>query len=200
MPPDSCNASRRWFRFSVRAVLVAVALIAIALAIVANPMLRQRRAVAELAKSKIWVTYGKPTGTFGLAAFLDKHLGEGWTRPVIIVELSHGEVSDEMLAVLDAFPLLEEIQIDAYEAWYLARPKPPKLVTDKGLTRFLEHHPNLQNFAIWSCPEVTDEGLAHLAEMKKLKSAYFGYGLGSPALRGTLRSEGVRVGDITVAY
>jgi hypothetical protein len=164
-PQLASRSWRRFFRLSVRALLVLILVIACGLGWVARVIRTggvQRRSVAAIYQAGGWVVYDsaweqaqnpsawKPRWP---KALVDR-LGADYFANVVFVNL-HDRGTDEVLAQVGRLPRLKQLH------------RPGFVVTDAGLA----HLGRLSNLQLLSLDDtqVTDAGLAHLKGLSGLR-------------------------------
>lgn len=150
---------RRWFRFSLRALLVLIAVIAIPLAWQVNKVRRQRvvaNQVTMLGCNVLWShkisRYHKPPGP----ELLRRWLGDDFFATVHGIVIDGTEATDETMADLASLPNLKSV--------YLRQ----TLVTDEGIAN-LAKASDLETLHLDSS-RITDAGLGNLKNLKHLKN------------------------------
>jgi hypothetical protein len=146
---------RRWFQFSVRALLVLTAGCAVVLAVWrahVRPYYEQQRAIAALTKLR-----GRSVITTAPArpAWLGKVVGEEYFVRVVEVKF-RGSITDEDLQHLKGLVGLQTLDL-----WGTP-------VRGEGLAR-LKGLKDLQNLYLWNA-RITDAGLEHLEGLSSLRS------------------------------
>lgn len=146
---------RRWFQFSVRALLVVTAACAVVLAlwrVHVRPYYEQQRAIAALTKLR-----GRSVITTAPArpAWLGKLVGEEYFVRVVEVKL-RGSITDRDLRHLKGLVGLQTLDLWGTQI------RGEGLEHLKGLT-------DLQNLYLWNT-RITDAGLAHLKGQTNLRS------------------------------
>ncbi len=174
---------RRWFRYSMRTMLVVVTLLCIWLGLVVSRAERQRRAVAALRDMRARVDYDTTTMTPGGPPthwrWLRTWLGDDYFDNVIEVFMFRDaddeflqrvgdlqglkslyfrgtQVTDEGLAPIARLPHLERLSFDADD------------VTDNGM-RILARAPALRQLGI-GAPQVTDQGVKAICQLDSLEN------------------------------
>ena len=180
------KSRRRWFQYSLRTMLVAVAALCVWFAILAKRVEDQKRAVAaiEAVGGKAVYDFEWPF-TYPFAeqppgpVWLRKLLGDDYFRTAVgavfqdgqdedleklrdlsvvkVVMLEGDRFTDNALVRLEAYPELEYV--------HLICPG----VTDAGLSS-LEKLPKLRSLALWANERVTDRGIAGLKKLHALQS------------------------------
>jgi hypothetical protein len=137
---------RRWFRFSLRAMLLIVVVIGVALGWTLHEVRRQGQAVMALEELGCRVTYadGPPT----LLEKLRSLCGEMYPRNVIAMTGYWPPATDAAMYYVEELPKLEMVKLDGSR------------VTDAGLAH-LKELPDLRWLSLKGTP-VTDAGLANL--------------------------------------
>ena len=160
---------RRWFRFSLRTLLLLVAIIGVPLGMKMNRVRNQRLVVAELRRLNAQIMYDyEDTRTKGVQtvvnppqipgpAWLRRLLGDEYFVEVISVRLDGPKVTDETVASISKLPNLRSITLDYADK-----------ISDKGLAHL--EGMQLEGLGLTYCPGISDEGLAHLARMQDLES------------------------------
>ena len=171
---------RRWLRFSIRSLLLLIALIAIPLAWKVNRAQNQRRVVAEVERLKgsiVWVheelppfySDNDPPGPL----WLRNILGDDFFADVCRIDIANPNCDDDTLAQIATLPSLNTISLmsdgitDRGRA-YLTHLKTletllinSERVTDSGLKHVAQLPPRLVNLLL-DCPQVTSAGLQFL--------------------------------------
>jgi hypothetical protein len=177
--------SRRWLRFSLRTLLIAITLFGIWLGLRVNAARRQAQAVAEIRKQRSGSVYYD----FELQANNPAE-AKSWVPSWIIArtgpDLFHNVVSAHMTH-LDASNWWEIDDLHTRKPWN-------KLQVVADVRRHLAALPRLRRLDLWVWPEVseqclaavgelsnleglvceyaTDAGVAHLASQRRLKSVH----------------------------
>jgi hypothetical protein len=114
---------RRWFRYSLRTLLAAVTLVALALGVWVHRAERQRRAVAAIRDMGGHVFYdferlpefdpttGELVFDLPAPAWMMNGLGWDYFADVTVVILSYSNMTDERMPLLKAFPEMKRFQI-----------------------------------------------------------------------------------------
>ncbi len=144
MTEQSHRPRRRWFRFSVRSLLLLVVLIAIPLSWKVNRARNQRVAVAELQKLNARIIYD-----YEIVAINGSQTYRNLPPP--------GPKRLTDLLGIEYFVEVIEVGSDSPQ------------VTDETIALIAQALPELTFISFTSAPEVTDSGLIHLAEMHKLE-------------------------------
>jgi hypothetical protein len=164
-PASSQPKSRhRWFRFSLRAMLLMVTLLCMWLGVTANRANQQRRAAErikaaggdvgydyEIDENHNW-RHDDPSAPS--PKWLSDIIGVDYSATVVDVHLH--DLDDDSLAALVSLPHLRSLVI-------FDGPN----VTDARLER-LQELPRLERLQPWMCDRLTDAGLQHLAGLKHL--------------------------------
>lgn len=160
---------RRWIRFTLRSLLITVAVLGLVFACIAN-LLHVRRA-----EQRVAVEITNAGGYIGYALFgiVPQDDPEGWEKGpewlnrVVFVRLAGSDIDDEQLSRLELqrFKHLRGLSI-GYDAVFGADgPKwedLPAPITDRGLAG-LPPFPKLRDLNLWGLP-VGDTGLSGLAQ------------------------------------
>ena len=142
---------RRWFQFSLRTLLVLVAVVAVWLALLVNAATKQREAVAAIEALGGHVFYehesNSPAELLG-PEWLRELVGEEYFVTIIVVGLNSTKVTDAGLEHLKGLTSLQRLYLDRTN------------VTDAGL----EHLKGLTSLQMLylSGSHVTDEGVKKL--------------------------------------
>jgi len=146
---------RRWFRFSLRFLLVLVVIVAVPLAWKVNRVRNQRLVVVEVEALGGRITLAHESGVLsGRAAeapgpkWLRKILGDSYFAEVIQIDVRQTAVSDEVLARFSTLTDLKYLVLDANK------------VTDAGFEQ-IATLPHLAELALYS-DQMTDTNLRHL--------------------------------------
>jgi hypothetical protein len=154
------KTSRLRFRFSLRSLLLLVAVVAIPLASHVNRVRNQRLVVAELSSVGGGVIYDydfqqpslqEPTGP----RWLRSMVGDDFFAQVSEVDINHDQVTDQMLARIATLPALSNLLLCSGR------------ISDSGLGHLAELS-TLQRVDVQS-PGISDASLAQLAKIKGLK-------------------------------
>jgi internalin A len=150
--PDLIPPRRRWFRFSLRTLLLAMTLLACWLGYQVWRWNERDKAIAQLRALGGEVSFGtNPTPKWLVAMF-----GEKPFRRVGIVNLHRLPATDEHLQLMAWFPDLETVTINGTQ------------VTDAGL-KHLDGMSKLWWLEMeWN--NISDEGLAELKDLPSLKA------------------------------
>jgi hypothetical protein len=187
---------RRWFQFSVRALLVFVTLCAIPcswIAVKLQQARRQREGVAAIEKLGGTVLYDWQTELDAKGQYNNQRPGPKWLRTVLgddffqsvyAVDLTDTRVRDKDLGKLKGWSKLEELQIDGTRVTDaglehlkdLGRLRTLSLgltgVTDAGLENLKGL--NLLRMLSLDATHVTDTGLEHLKRLSQLEKLFLG--------------------------
>jgi hypothetical protein len=172
------------YRFKLKTLIVLTAIVAIAIAWQSNRIRPQAEAVAELDKVRIWVQYDEPAKKAWFMPWADRWLGKDFLHPVVGVTSVNGNFSDGAFRLLDRLPL-EWIFISSSST-----------MTDEGVQRLLGAHPELKSVTILQCGHVSEAGIAHLSDLKKLERVCFDNWQTSGKVGSALKSRGVLVGGL----
>ena len=157
--PSQSSRSRKWIRFSLRAVILLLTIGCIGLACFFNHCRRERAAVDAVVKAGGKVSFERQgeTPTQKVPSWIRSLLGEEPFRTPLYVSLRGEKIDDEFLAThLSAFGSLERLVI-----------KSPN-VSDTGLAYLPK---NSAYEILWlDCPAVTDAGMVHVAALKRIDS------------------------------
>jgi Leucine Rich Repeat (LRR) protein len=168
-------ASRRprrwWLRISLRSLLIAVTLLAIALGYLTHRAREQERAVRAIQNLGGTVHFDYQFGPQGYLAearprgpaWIIRRIGPHFTATVIEVRLwreGGGAAQDEDLEILRALPYLRTLSLGSSPA-----------ISDSGLKHIagLKHLIDLD----LADTSITDEGLAHLRGLENLRGLHF---------------------------
>lgn len=154
------NSQRRWFRFSLRTLLLVVTVACVGFGWMGHKLRqaeRQREAVAAIRELGAWVHYDSdvyPPDHKRRPSWLRQSIGEDVFANVVDVRWERA--SDDALVHLAALPKLEHLNLAGSE------------ITDNGLThlRPLKHLRSLD----LASTKVTDTGLMHLRPLEHLHS------------------------------
>jgi hypothetical protein len=147
-PAAQWKPQRRWLQFSIKSLLLLMVVYGAMLALIANPALKQRRAVAAIESLGGCVTYDSDALSRAPTSWLPRN----YFGRVVRVQLEGIRCTDDSLAHLAALPHLREISLHC-----------PR-VTDAGLV----HLRNL-NWLVrvdLDNTRVTDKGIAELTNRK----------------------------------
>jgi len=147
---------RRWFRYSMRTMLVVVTLLCVLLALVIGPAQRQRRTVAKIHAlnplSNVLYDYGpKPRGP----EWLRRWIGDDYFQHVVAVSLVFDGREDVTLDDLANLPGLERLSIEGM-------PMPNHSLGTLGRLRKLKR-------LLIDSDEITDRGLEQLSSVAALE-------------------------------
>jgi hypothetical protein len=146
--------SRRWLRFSLRAILGAMVVAAILLAGKVNQVSAQRRAVAGIEKNGGSVTR---SGAWG-PAWLRAYLGEDYFSDVYLVRLWN--VDDEVMASVATFPDVQIVVLLSFD------------VSDEGMSCLADAR-SISQVRIQSSSKLPYPGIVHLGRLPRLKTFHF---------------------------
>ncbi len=160
---------RRWLRFSLRFLLLLVAVLAIPLSWKVNCVRNQRAVVAELMRLNGLVGYhhqlrsvrvarrtAEPPGPKWLTAFL----GDDFFAEVILVSVGGEQVTDKTIYQVASLPHLNTLSISSNS------------ISDAGV-KSLARHSGLDSLTVTSA-KVTEQGLMQLTGLKGLKHLSLG--------------------------
>jgi hypothetical protein len=170
MSGSPANCRRRWFRFSLRSLLLLVALIAVPLAWKVNQVRNQRIVVAEVQRlhGRVYYDHQVTRSRFGFGpslgqspgpAWLTRFLGDDFFADVVGVAVFYG-ATDQTIAQIATLPHIERLVVHSDQ------------VTDAGLEH-LAAQSKLTSLHLTSS-KVTRRGLAHLAGLKALTELSIG--------------------------
>ena len=164
-----CKPHRRWSRFSLRLLLLLVAMIAIPLGWKMNRVHNQRLVVAEVTRLNGFVGYhhqlrsvkvarrtAEPPGPKWLTAFL----GDDFFADIILVSVGGEQVTDKTMYQVASLPHLNTFSINSDR------------IGDAGV-RSLARHSGLDSLTVTSAI-VTEQGLMQLTGLKGLKHLSLG--------------------------
>ena len=183
------GGKRRWFRFSLRTLLLAITIVAVWLGLTVNAARRQRAAVNALQGSGVtvmydymetaprtWSTSGEPSGP----EWLRKTLGmDYFHHPVYASVRSRPEPDEEVIGALNALPRLKTLLFmgDSISDETFENLQPMEnleelhitaaQVTDHGLKQLLKF-PQLRWLILNDLP-ISDAGCATLAQLAQLE-------------------------------
>lgn len=170
---DAHARPRRWFRFSMRSLLLLVALLAVPLAWKVNRVHHQRAVVAEVMSNGGMISYSDDPYSLRLRGVVRAStpnlswwrswLGDDYFVDVVGVILTGSTVGDATLARIATLPNLERLDIYSNK------------ITDDGL-KPLASHRKLKELTL-SSPHVTDKGLRHLTGLTALEELSIGLNL-----------------------
>ena len=152
---------RRWFRFRLRSLLIAVAVIAVLIWIPVKRATEQRDAVNAILRLGGIVRYDfESAGSTEPSApvWLRRLIGEDYFRRVDSVNLNDLPVTDDELALLRLLPALEKVEIRSCAK-----------VSDKGLIHLRELS-NLRRLDLQGT-QITDDGLKYLTALPALTAS-----------------------------
>jgi hypothetical protein len=171
--------ARRWYRISIRALMLLVLLIAVWLGWHANRAREQREAVAAVQRSGGWVHYdyefknGKltPGQSPWAPRWLRAALGDEFFQNVQQVSLVYDDLAgkrfdnanvqpcDDVLKAISKLPGLKSLLLKETQA------------TDEG-ARHIGAMNELEELFIWDARSVTDVGVSQLSRLKNLKNVH----------------------------
>ncbi|MCH7728516.1 MAG: PD40 domain-containing protein, partial [Planctomycetes bacterium] len=158
---EPTKRKRRWFRFSLRTLLIVVVILGIGFAWVAfkfQQVWEQRKVVAEIEKvgGESYFCYELRAGTSPGPAWLKEILGEDFFATVVHVYLYDKKATDDTLANIAKLTELETLIISNIA------------VSDVGI----QHVSNLTKLVYLELSHtcVSNAGLAHLKKLKQLKT------------------------------
>ena len=162
----SDRPKRRWGQFSLRSMLLLVALVAVWLTVETSRSRRQAKAVMTIQKLggivKFDYEYDKngrdiPNAISSVPHWLRSSIGEDYFRTVVTLDIAVGSFRDR-------------------------NRQPPKAV-DEALNA-ISNLPDLRILEIGANPAIDDESLAHLSGLRKLRTLYlYRTGIEGPGLR-----------------
>jgi internalin A len=154
---------RRWFQFSLRTLLLLVAVLAVWLGWHTYRVKQQREAVLTVEEVGGLVRYdyqwtrGGTTAPPNRPSWLARLVGVDHVHDVVSITLAHNKsVTDADLRQLSALKNLRDLNLGWTE------------VSDAGLVH-LKQLTRLESLYLEGCPNVTDSGIAHLAGLTNLK-------------------------------
>ena len=164
---------RHRLQFGLRTLLVFITVFGVWFGFYMQRVRRQKEAVRAIREFGGWVTYDfQETSRAGVSFFdakaeppfpkwLISHLGEDFFFNVAACSFDPGDnitpnARRAPLHVLGAFPKLRELYLKDDQA------------TDDGL-RIIGTLNHLRILYLWACPEVTDAGIVHLANLSNLE-------------------------------
>ena len=188
MDEHSPKPRRRWFRFSLRSLLLLVVLVAIPLGWKVNRVRNQRMVVAEIEKLHGQMYYDYQRNFIGGSTsaappgpnWLRDILGVDYFADVVHVNVSGPQVTDKTLARLLSLPHLQLLGVDSdeitdSEVALVARSKEligfnlkAKTITVAGIDH-LQGLPTLQYLRLYGS-EVNDSWVEHIAKLKSLET------------------------------
>jgi hypothetical protein len=191
-PPPFARTRRRWFRFSLRTMLVAITLFCIWLGVTAYRANRQRKAVETIRSYRAYVRYDYELADNGWEVRRDNPLPPGpvWLRDLIGIDyfatavnvcMDHGnDVNDDSISALAELSQVRRIDIEGANVTdaVMAKLKGLKqlrelIVINSSVTEsgwdFLRHLTRLRNLALYGS-NVTDSTLIHIDGLTELTS------------------------------
>ena len=187
------KSRRRWFRFSLRSMLLLVVVIAIPLAWKVNRARNQRAVVAELRKLNAQIDYYhgyehyyEMEATKGVQRFvpppggkwLHDLLGREYFVEVIQVTVDGPQVTDDTLALIAKLPYVKYVSLNSATG-----------ITDIGLAHLARMH-NLEGVTLFS-NRITDTGVVHLTGLTQLKILWAGGWITDSSLEHISKLEGL---------
>lgn len=198
-PRTNRRNPRRWFRFSLRTLFVALTIACLWLGFEVTQARRQRAAVQELEKLGAYITYdvADPTMQYegGVSPFpalspvkqwIADWLGKDYVATVVGVHVSSPTVRDSDLTVLADLPKLQILQLNACrqitDAALVELPASRVLeciqlngtrIGDEGVKE-LTKFPSLRSLSI-AQTRVTNDGLAAVGQLDKLERLELGF-------------------------
>ncbi len=167
-PRDHSAKMHRWFRFSVRTLLLVMLAVSLSTAWWANRAKRQKNAVASILKMGGSVAYDYECDAAGNYPLNVEPPGPSWLRDflgidyfsrVIGVSVVGDSLADDELKSLESLPDLKKLLVGG-----------PR-VTDAALVH-LKHMRRLEELQVWG-PGVTDAGLMNLQSLRELRTLEF---------------------------
>jgi hypothetical protein len=181
---------RRWFRFSLRTMLVAITLLCIWLGVTASRANRQRKAVETIRSYRAYVRYDYEMADNGWEVRRDNPLPPGpvWLRNLIGIDyfatavnvcMDHGnDVNDDSISALAELSEVRRIDIEGANVTdpVMAKLKGLKQLRDLIVIRSsvtesgwecLEHLTRLKSLALYGS-NVTDSTLIHIEGLAEL--------------------------------
>ena len=192
------KSRRRWFRFSLRSMLLLVVVIAIPLAWKVNRARNQRAVVAELRKLNAQIDYYhgyehyyEMEATKGVQRFvpppggkwLHDLLGREYFVEVIQVTVDGPQVTDDTLALIAKLPEIKYVNLNSAPG-----------ITDDGLVHFANIH-NLEGVTLIS-DRISSAGLMHLTGLKRLKKLWGAGWITDASLEQISKLNGLELLDI----
>jgi hypothetical protein len=175
-PPeaDPPKRNRRWFQFSLRSLMIVVAVVAVPCAWLGHKIeqkRRQRDAIEAIRRIGGRVEFGYQLDSNGAqlagdrqppgALWLRKLLGDDFFADVKSVDLSGTEVRDDDLQDLDELPDLEFLELNGTR------------ITDAGLVH-VDGLRRLRMLGLTSSA-ISDGGLSHLRGLTRLEMLFIAY-------------------------
>ncbi len=152
---------RRWFRYSMRSLLVVVTLLCIWLGTVVNRAERQRRTVKALRDLNAQVTYDtpfmNPGGQPSNWRWLRSWIGDDYFDEVTSITLRRG-ADDALLRQIGQLRAVKLLEVYGHG------------ITDEGLAP-IARLPKLEILSLYS-RSISDEGVLKLAELKHLRGLW----------------------------
>jgi len=161
---DAPKPWQRWFRFRLRTMLVAIAMISLWLSTTANRANKQRRAVEKIKAAGGVVGYDyEVDGNFNRREDDPSPPGPDWLRNLIgvdyfatVIYVEFNTADDQSLAVVKDLPNLRALELTD-----------DVKLTDAGL-ECVRDLPQLEALYIDGCEKLTDACLRHLRSLKHL--------------------------------
>ncbi len=172
---SALKPTHRWLQFSLRTLLVLIAVFAVLVGVIVNQARRQQRAVAAIQALGGWVHYDYQLDSTGrtksnakswVPEWLLAHLEVDLFHDVVEVNMVYNEdgpkrldnnlVGDEALEHLPALPGIKYLLLHSTQA------------SDEGL-RYVARLEDLEKLYIWNAYKISDDGIDHLRGLKWLK-------------------------------
>jgi hypothetical protein len=172
---------KRFLRFRLRTLFVAVTLLCLFLGWQVHAARRQAAAAEAIRRLGGWVYYDfqivndkfDPKGKSWTPAWMQRGLGIDFVHPVVTVNLVYNDdgpqrienrqLTDEGLKHVAAFRGLEMLLLKGDQA------------TDEGL-RHLKGLRKLRRLYMWDAKKVSDQGISHLQSLRKMTYVHCGLG------------------------
>jgi hypothetical protein len=179
MNDPTAKRGRRWLRFSLRSLLIAVAVLAVPLGLEVNRARNQRAVLAELEQIEgSGFNYSSRLPEY--LAFLSQWRHPDWLKDFLYdVSEVGGVSSDDTMLIVAKLPNVNELSFEGIKFTDLGMERLGAMsslrrlrldnvqITDAGLQR-LTALKNLVDLEI-AAPRITDDGIRHLSGLTKLK-------------------------------